>query len=126
MKRAILMSIQPQWLEKILNREKVIEIRKTMPKCELPRNDFTDFCVVECIGQFVRNESSGEVRIKSGLYFEIVPYFLFLGQYSVMGVEAQGPNVNGGSHTNVVLLSQIVSFVWTILRYFNGGIPIFL
>ena len=30
------------------------------------------------------------------------------------------------SHTNVVLLSQIVSFVWTILRYFNGGIPIFL
>lgn len=36
MKRAILMSIQPQWLEKILNREKVIEIRKTMPKCELP------------------------------------------------------------------------------------------
>lgn len=36
MKRAILMSIQPQWLEKILNREKLIEIRKTMPKCELP------------------------------------------------------------------------------------------
>ena len=33
MKRAILMSIQPQWLEKILNREKVIEIRKTIPKC---------------------------------------------------------------------------------------------
>ena len=36
MKREILMSIQPQWLEKILNREKLIEIRKTMPKCELP------------------------------------------------------------------------------------------
>lgn len=36
MKRAILMSIQPQWIEKILNREKLIEIRKTMPKCELP------------------------------------------------------------------------------------------
>ena len=36
MKRAILMSIQPQWLEKILNGKKTIEIRKTMPKCELP------------------------------------------------------------------------------------------
>ena len=32
----ILISIQPQWVEKILNGEKTIEIRKTMPKCELP------------------------------------------------------------------------------------------
>ena len=36
MKRAILMSIRPQHLVKILNGEKTIEIRKTMPKCELP------------------------------------------------------------------------------------------
>lgn len=36
MKRVILMSIQPKWLAKILNGEKTIEIRKTMPKCELP------------------------------------------------------------------------------------------
>ena len=34
--REILISIQPQWVEKILNGEKTIEIRKTMPKCELP------------------------------------------------------------------------------------------
>lgn len=34
--KAILMSVQPKWLEKILNGEKTIEIRKTMPKCELP------------------------------------------------------------------------------------------
>lgn len=33
---AILISIQPQWVEKILNGEKTIEIRKTMPKCKLP------------------------------------------------------------------------------------------
>ena len=31
-----MISIQPQWVEKILNGEKTIEIRKTMPKCELP------------------------------------------------------------------------------------------
>lgn len=33
---AIMISIQPQWVEKILNGEKTIEIRKTMPKSELP------------------------------------------------------------------------------------------
>lgn len=35
-KKAILISIQPKWVEKILNGEKTIEIRKSMPKCELP------------------------------------------------------------------------------------------
>ena len=34
--REIMISIQPQFVEKILNGEKTIEIRKTMPKCELP------------------------------------------------------------------------------------------
>ena len=34
--RDILISIQPKWCEKILNGEKTIEIRKTMPKCALP------------------------------------------------------------------------------------------
>lgn len=34
--REIMISVQPQWVEKILNGEKTIEIRKTMPKCELP------------------------------------------------------------------------------------------
>ena len=32
----IMISIKPQYVEKILNGEKTIEIRKTMPKCELP------------------------------------------------------------------------------------------
>lgn len=34
--RDILISIQPQWNEKILNGEKIIEIRKTKPECKLP------------------------------------------------------------------------------------------
>ena len=34
--RAILISIKPQYVAKILNGEKTIEIRKTMPKCDLP------------------------------------------------------------------------------------------
>jgi predicted transcriptional regulator len=34
--KSIILSVQPKWLEKILNGEKTIEIRKTNPKCELP------------------------------------------------------------------------------------------
>lgn len=34
--KAIMISIKPKWVAKILNGEKSIEIRKTMPKCELP------------------------------------------------------------------------------------------
>ncbi|MDD4111227.1 MAG: ASCH domain-containing protein [Clostridia bacterium] len=34
--KKILISIKPEWVEKILNGKKTIEIRKTMPKCELP------------------------------------------------------------------------------------------
>ena len=34
--KAIMISIKPKWAAKILNGEKTIEIRKTMPKCDLP------------------------------------------------------------------------------------------
>lgn len=36
MKKSIIISIQPQWVEKILNGKKTIEIRKSIPKCDLP------------------------------------------------------------------------------------------
>ena len=36
MSKAILISIQPKWVAKILNGEKTLEIRKTFPKCDLP------------------------------------------------------------------------------------------
>jgi len=34
--KAILISINPKWVAKILNGEKTLEIRKTLPKCKLP------------------------------------------------------------------------------------------
>lgn len=34
--KAIMISIQSKWVEKILNKEKTIEVRKSMPKCDLP------------------------------------------------------------------------------------------
>lgn len=36
--KSILISIKPEWVAKILNGEKTIEIRKTAPKCDLPIN----------------------------------------------------------------------------------------
>lgn len=36
MKKSIIISIKPKWVEKILNGEKTIEIRKSMPKCDFP------------------------------------------------------------------------------------------
>lgn len=34
--KSILISIRPEWVAKILNGEKTIEVRKSVPKCELP------------------------------------------------------------------------------------------
>ena len=34
--KQIMISVRPQYVEKILNREKTSEVRKNMPKCELP------------------------------------------------------------------------------------------
>lgn len=36
MSKAVLISIKPEWVEKILNRVKIKEFRQTIPKCELP------------------------------------------------------------------------------------------
>ena len=36
MGKAILISIKPEWVEKILNGEKTVEIRKTFPNCKMP------------------------------------------------------------------------------------------
>lgn len=36
MRKAILISIRPEWVAKIIAEEKTIEIRKTAPKCKLP------------------------------------------------------------------------------------------
>lgn len=36
MKKSIIISIKPKWVKKILNGKKTIEIRKSIPKCDLP------------------------------------------------------------------------------------------
>lgn len=42
--KVIILSIHPKWLEKILNGKTTIEIRKTMPKCDLPIDVYIYCC----------------------------------------------------------------------------------
>lgn len=63
--KAIMISIQPQWIEKILNIEKTIEIRKTIPKCELPCKVYI-YCtkgkkLYKCVSNFDEDLLNGKV-----------------------------------------------------------------
>ena len=63
--KAIMISIQPQYVEKILNGEKTIEIRKTMPKCELPCKVYI-YCtkgkkLYKCVSNFDEDLLNGKV-----------------------------------------------------------------
>ncbi len=46
MGKAVLISIQPKWVEKIVNGEKTIEVRKTKPKLETPFKVYI-YCTVD-------------------------------------------------------------------------------
>lgn len=61
MPKAILISIKPEWCEKILNGEKTIEIRKTMPKCGFPIDVYIYCTKAEpyLYGCFGENETGG-------------------------------------------------------------------
>lgn len=53
--KSILISIKPKWVAKILNGEKTIEIRKTMPKCELPIQVYI-YCTKQNSKYFIKNK----------------------------------------------------------------------
>ena len=63
--KAIMISIQPQLVSKIMNKEKLVEIRKTMPKCELPCKVYI-YCtkgkkLYKCVSNFDEDLLNGKV-----------------------------------------------------------------
>lgn len=44
--KKVLMSFQPKWVEKIVSREKDIEVRTKIPKCELPMDVYI-YCTMD-------------------------------------------------------------------------------
>ena len=60
--KAIMISIQPKWVAKILNGEKTIEIRKSMPKCDLPIKVYI-YCTKEKIlGSLIKVGSEENIK----------------------------------------------------------------
>ncbi len=59
---AILISINPKWVVKILNGEKKLEIRKTMPKCDLPIDVYI-YCTKN--GEVFKNASGQYLSYKN-------------------------------------------------------------
>ena len=68
MSKSILISIQPQWVEKILKGEKTIEIRKTMPKCELPCKVYV--YMTKKRNFFMANRKGEEIWFGDGLRYD--------------------------------------------------------
>lgn len=66
--KSILISIQPQWVEKILKGEKTIEIRKTMPKCELPCKVY--IYMTKKRNFFMANRKGEEIWFGDGLRYD--------------------------------------------------------
>ena len=65
MPKSILISINPEFVEKILNHTKTIEIRKTKPKCELPCKVYI-YCtkgkkLYKCVSNFDEDLLNGKV-----------------------------------------------------------------
>ncbi len=57
--KAVLISIQPKWVEKIANGQKTIEVRKTRPKIETPFK-----CYIYCT---IGNGVKGDYLVPSGI-----------------------------------------------------------
>ena len=73
MNKVILMSIQPKWLVKTLNGEKTIEIRQTMPKCELPIDVYL-YCTKGSRALYDKRFKSGELNIYKAYFLDDYGY----------------------------------------------------
>ena len=60
MGKAVMLSIRPQWCEKIANGEKTIEVRKTQPKLETPFKCYI-YCTLQGCNEFFRVDLGRDV-----------------------------------------------------------------
>ena len=61
--KAILMSIQPKWCEKIANGEKTIEVRKTKPKLQTPFKCYIYCTQTKTIGDIILCKSEENAKL---------------------------------------------------------------
>ena len=84
MKKVIILSVHPQWLIKILTGKKNIEIRKSMPKCELPIDVYL-YCTKE-------NTNLFKVFREVYMYFDmgVAEPFEYFKYYKLGGYDYSG------------------------------------
>lgn len=85
--KQILISIKPEWVAKILNGDKTIEIRKTMPKCELPCKVYI-YCTKEksYLDRLVQNHNGYYYTVEELVDFDADDYGLY---YDIAGKNGQ-------------------------------------
>lgn len=103
--KSILISIKPEWICKILNGEKTIEVRKTAPKCELPvdvyiyctkgdnlhRNKVGWWFVHDHPTTFITQDDSATIREQKPFNGKVVAKFALRKVEDVLRVEGPCP-----------------------------------
>ena len=69
MSKAVLISIRPEWVRKILNGSKTVEIRKTAPKCGVPFKCYI-YCTVGGKGALMVKANAGAPAITAESAYE--------------------------------------------------------
>ena len=122
--KSILISIKPKWVAKILNGEKTIEIRKSMPKCDLPIDVYI-YCTKEKPKAILTDKGcvvantlivGGNSQYKSGysLSGQIV------GKFTLNKVDIVWKTINE-EHPKHLLENSCLSFE-ELHSYLNGSI----
>lgn len=116
MSKAVLISIQPKWCEKIANGEKTIEIRKTRPRLEAPFK-----CYIYCTKP-IRFYKISECMCTSNEYLHLCEgqvtmgdgFKLFDKEYQVLNGRVIGEFVCNG----ITYLGNIATDPW---EYLSGS-----
>lgn len=105
--KAVLISIQPKWVEKIVKGEKTIEVRKTKPNLKTPFKCY--------IYQTIGGGAKGDIIISSGLQCGKV-----IGEFTCDRIATFKPQTNGVIIEHFHDLHNTCLSVDQILTYLNG------
>lgn len=125
---AILISIKPEWVEKILSGEKTIEIRKTKPSCDLPCKvyiyctmGYPDLMFTPPISWFKLNEEELNKKVQTYLLNGKV-----VAEFTLDKVDRCGDAVNDATHWdmwnewNDLSLNDACIHPYDLEEYSNG------
>ena len=117
MNKAVLISIRPEWCEKIASGQKTIEVRKTRPKTEAPFKCYIYKTKCMCsVPQFVDEEGRIDFRGRGQV----------IGEFFCDRVYECDADSNGlfDKHTKERLIGSCLNWA-QIFHYTNGYMPLF-